>query len=309
MEERYIKMRDGHKLFFRVWRPDSEVVATLHLLHGMAEHSLRYREFALSLTNLGIAVYAQDHRGHGLTKEEDEKGWFAESDGWMTIARDSYELDQVILEENEGVPHFLMGHSMGSFLARTVVTEHPDSFDGLIVMGSGADQGLLGIIGQKIAKHHVKKYGSKMPDHKMDKLAFGTYNKKIQNKRTPFDWLSRDEKEVDKYIADPLCGFVCSSQFYYDLIEGNRIANDPKRMERINKSMPMLIISGTGDPVGGYGRGIEHFYKLYKKAGIRDLTLNLIPQARHELLNETDKAETAAYLRTWLEERIRRYNA
>ena len=309
MEERFLTLRDGHRLFFRVWRSEGECKASLHLLHGMAEHSLRYDSFASYLNTLGITVYAQDHRGHGLTKEEDEKGWFAYKDGWMTIAQDSWQLDQVIMEECQGVPHFLMGHSMGSFLARTVATEHPAAFDALIIMGSGASKGLLGKVGRTIALRHVKKYGSKMPDHKLDKLSFGSYNRKVENKRTPFDWLSRDPNEVDKYIADPLCGFVCSSQFYADLVEGVETANDFSRMKKLRKNMPVLIISGDADPVGDYGKGINKIYKLYKKAGLEDVTLRLIPGGRHEILNESDKKETSEYIGSWLKKQIEAYDA
>lgn len=304
MEERFLTLRDGHKMFFRVWRADGECRATLHLLHGMAEYSLRYSEFALYLNSLGITVYAQDHRGHGLTKEEDERGWFAESDGWMTVVKDSWELDQIIMDENENVPHFLMGHSMGSFMARSVASEHSNAFDALIIMGSGASQGLVGQIGKNLALRNARKFGSKMPDHKMDKLFFGAYNKKISNKRTDFDWLSRDPEQVDKYIADPLCGFVCSSQFYADLIDGVEMANDRPRALKLAKSMPVLVISGDADPVGGYGKGVEKVYKLYKNAGMTDVSLHLVPSGRHELLNETDKKETMKYIGDWILSRL-----
>lgn len=303
MEELYTSAKDGHRIFYRVWRAGSPL-ATLHLLHGMAEHSLRYDWFARYLNSLSITVYAQDHRGHGLTKEENEKGWFAEEDGWMTIARDSWLVDEIIMDENELLPHFLMGHSMGSFLARTVITEHPSSFDGLIIMGSGASKGMAGRIGKLLAERNARRNGSRMPDHQMDKLSFGNYNSRIQSPRTQYDWLSRDPEEVDKYIADPLCGFVCSSRFYADLIEGVEIANDKSRAQRIKKDTPVLVISGDADPVGGYGKGVKKVYKEYVDAGLEDVTLHLVPGGRHELLNETDKKESAAFIGAWLEKQL-----
>ncbi|MBR1918864.1 MAG: lysophospholipase [Spirochaetales bacterium] len=308
MEERYLEMRDGHRLFVRIWRPEGKTRATLHINHGMAEHSLRYDRFASMLASRGYTVYIQDHRGHGFTKEENEKGWFAETDGWMTVCHDSWAVDFLANNENVGLPHFLMGHSMGSFIARTVLTMHPEAFVGAIIMGTGASPGILGSIGRSIALKNVKKYGSRMPDNTMNKLIFGSYNSRIKNSRTPFDWLSRSAEQVDRYINDPLCGFVCSSQFYADLIDGIERANDRIYMKKINASMPMLIISGDADPVGGYGKGVKKVYQNYVSAGMTEVTLKLIPEARHEILNETDGEETAAFCAYWLDRITSRYD-
>ena len=308
MEERFITLRDGHRLFFRLWCPETEPIATIHILHGMAEHSLRYNDFALYLNSLGFVVYAQDHRGHGFTKEENEKGWFADREGWLTVAKDSFELDRVIFNEFEDLPHYLMGHSMGSFMARSVITMHPSEFDGLIIMGSGASKGIVGKVGKSIALSMAKKYGSRLPNSKLDKLSFGSFNSKIKNPRTPFDWLSRDEKEVDKYINDPLCGFICSSMFYSDLIDGIEMANDVNLMKKIPASLPILIISGDADPVGGYGNGVKKFAQNYKKAGIKDVTLKLVEGGRHEILNETDKQDTYNFIGSWLMEKVNLIN-
>ena len=304
MEERFMTLRDDHRLFYRVWRPEGEPIATLHILHGMAEHSLRYNDFALFLNSLGFVVYAQDHRGHGFTKEENERGWFADHDGWQVVSKDSYELDKVIMSEYDQLPHYMMGHSMGSFMARSVITMHPSDFDGLIIMGSGSSKGLIGKVGKALALNMAKKLGPRLPNNKLDKLSFGSFNSKIKDARTPFDWLSRDEKEVDKYIADPLCGFVCSSVFYADLIDGVEVANNKALMKNIPTSLPILIISGSADPVGNYARGVERFAANYKSAGIKDLTLKLITGARHEILNEIDKKDTYQYIGSWLLDRI-----
>lgn len=308
MEEQYVEMRDGHRLFVRIWRPKGEVKATLHINHGMAEHSYRYNRFATRLTNFGYAVFVQDHRGHGLTKEEDERGWFAESDGWNTVCEDSFAVDFMIEREYPGYPHFLMGHSMGSFIARNVLAKHPEAFVGAIIMGTGTSLKLAGKIGRYIALRDVKKYGSRMPNQRMNKLSFGRYNSRIRNPRTEFDWLSHDGKEVDKYIEDPLCGFVCSSQFYADLIEGIEKANDRFRMKKIIKDMPMLLISGQEDPVGGYGSGVKKVYNLYKRIGMTEVTLKLIPNARHEILNEVNRDEVEKSIIDWMENIVSDYH-
>jgi len=307
MEERYIPMNDGHRLFLRVWRPEGKPVATLHICHGMAEHSLRYDCFASFLTDAGIAVYAQDHRGHGFTKEEGERGWFADYDGWHRVVNDSIAVDNYIRNENDDIPNFLMGHSMGSFIVRTEITERPNAFNGLIIMGTGASKGIAGKIGRMVALSHKKKGDPRLPDITMDKLSFGSYLRKIKNPKTQYDWLSKDEEEVKKYVDDPLCGFVCSSGFYLDLIDGIEEANKLPLMRKINKNLPVLIISGDADPVGSYGRGVKKVYSLYKKAGIKDVELKLIPGGRHEILNETDRDETMAFIRNWLLGIMKRY--
>lgn len=307
MDERFLECKDGHRLFYRVWKPEASTSpkAVLHLLHGMAEHSYRYNAFAKYLNTLGFIVYAQDHRGHGNTKEEDEKGWFAEKNGWALISSDSWELDVQIMRDCPDMPLMLMGHSMGSFLARTMIVKHPDAYSAVVISGTGGPKGLAGKLGIMIAKSHVKKFGGKMPDQKMDKLCFGSFNKRISNPKTPFDWLSRDPDQVRKYIKDPQCGFVCSSAFFVDLLTGMEFANSKDNAKRVSKHLPMLIISGDKDPVGDYGSGVTKVYNLYRNAGVSDVTLHLVPDARHELLNETNRSETIRYISDWLVSHLR----
>lgn len=299
---------DGHRLVYNFWVPENEkdIKAFVQILHGMAEHSNRYEKFAKYLNKAGIAVFAGDHRGHGETASDEELGWFAENNGWNRVAQDSFELANFITsqygaENNEVI---LFGHSMGSFLARTVMVQHPDFYTGVIIMGTSASKGIVGKIGKKICLSEIKKNGQKAPGKKMNKLSFGSYNKAIQNPQTPFDWLTRDEKEVDKYIRDDRCGFVCTNGFFYDMLCGIEFANSPKNAETLPKDLPLLIISGDCDPVGDMGKGVEKVYRLYQKAGIADLTLKLVPGARHELLNETDRKETYAFLKQWILEHL-----
>lgn len=306
MREGELEVRDSHRLFYRAWEIDAPK-ATVHINHGMAEHSGRYSEFAGYLNSLGFAVYAQDHRGHGLTGEEDERGWFSEKEGAMTVVEDSYEVDQAIMGKHPDIPHFIFGHSMGSFITRTVITMHP-VFDAAVICGTGADQGLLGKIGKRIAMAHVRKWGSKMKDDDLDHLAFGSYNKNFKGEGK-FAWLTRDAKQVAIYEEDPLCGFVCSSGFYADLIDLVGMANDRARAERIPKNMPMLIISGAADPVGGYSRGVKKVYEMYRKAGIKNLSLKLYDGARHEILNETNREEVFKDIGTFLSGCLDKSNA
>lgn len=305
MEERTLTLPDGHPLFFRVWNTDG-AKATLHILHGMAEHSARYDHFARYMNSLGFVVYAQDHRGHGCTKAEDEKGWFAEHDGWKLVCSDSWALDKLISQEHQYLPHFLMGHSMGSFMARSVLGMHPDAFDAVIIMGTGASQGLIGKLGRMIAKHNAAAAGGRMPDEKMNVLAFGSYAKHFPGEGN-FGWLTKDKAEVRKYEDDPLCGFTCSSAFFADLLEGIEMANDSKLAGNIRKDLPMLIISGEDDPVGGYGKGVRKVHRLYEKAGLRP-RLKLYPEDRHELLNETDRDAVMDEIGAFCQDVLRRIN-
>lgn len=304
---RKLTCSDSHVLYYHAWIPEGDQVkAVVHLLHGMAEHSRRYDRFARFLNKHDIAVYAQDHRGHGLTatKAEDTLGWFAQEGGWMRIAEDSMELANAIASDYPKKPLFLLGHSMGSFLARTVIADFPDLYDGVIIMGTGASMGILGKIGGMIARSHVKKHGSKFVDSQLDKMSFGSYNKRIPNPSSSFAWLSRDEKEVKKYDDDPLCGFVCTAKFFDDMLEGIGHANSLERARRLHSDLPLLIISGSMDPVGNYGKGSRKVEEFYKQAGIKDLTLKLVEGARHEILNETDRTETMKYLLSWILERV-----
>jgi len=300
-EVKYFKCSDSKMMAYRQWIPeDKKVIAVLQILHGMAEHGARYENFAKVLNSKGIAVYVQDHRGHGETIEGDEQGWFADKNGWQRVCDDSYEFATLIASNHPGKPLFLFGHSMGSFLARTVMVQHSDLFNGVMVMGTGASQGLVGKIGKMIARREFKKNGPKNPSQKLNDLSFASYNKKFQPARTDFDWLSRDEKQVDKYIDDKLCGFVCTAEFYQDLLYGVELCNSKTFVEKLPKDLPLLIISGSDDPVGGFTKGVKKVYKLYQEAGIADVTLKLVEGARHELLNETNNKEVYDFLYNWM---------
>ncbi len=305
MEERRLTLRDGKKLFYRVWKTDN-TKATIHINHGMAEHSLRYDRFARILNKRGFTVYCQDHRGHGRTKkDESEKGWFAHDGGWMTIVDDSYELDKEIEKEYPVVPHFIFGHSMGSFLTRTNIALHSGEYKAAIIMGTGASKGLVSKIGRSIALSRCKKYGTKHKDEFLNNLAFGSYLKKFDYKKEGVCcWLSSDREEVKKYETDPDCGFICSSRFYADLIEGLETANNKSLIAGIRKDLPILFLSGDMDPVGSYGKGVEKAASLYRNAGIKDVRVKLYRDGRHEILNDRMKDEVTEDVIKFYEENL-----
>lgn len=288
MGERELDLRDGHRLFYRIWMCENPK-ATVHINHGMAEHSRRYTDFARYLNSLGFIVYAQDHRGHGYTADEDERGYFADENGADMVIADSFELDEAIMKNHPDLPHFIFGHSMGSFITRCAISRYP-VYDGAVICGTGYSQGLLGLLGRAIANHHVKKWGARMKDDGLDKLAFSSYDKPFKGEGK-FAWLTRDASERKKYIDDPLCGFVCSSSFYRDLIDLITMANDKARSQRIPRNLPILIVSGDKDPVGSFGKGVLKVENFYRMLGINNLKVRLYEGARHEIINETNRKE------------------
>ena len=283
-------------MFLRTWDAESPR-ATVHINHGMSEHSLRYDRFAKRLNALGFSVYAQDHRGHGHTMREGEKGWFAAKDGWAVVSDDAWEIDCLIEKELSGVPHFLFGHSMGSFIARTELSAHPDAWTAAVLCGTGAGQGIKGKAGRRLALMRKGKGEGRKPDEILNTLAFASYAMRFKGwMRTTSVWISRDEDEVRKYDEDPLCGFTCSTAFFADLMDGIELANDPAEAAKVRKDLPLLIISGDEDPVGGFGKGVREVARLYRDAGVMDVRLELRKGARHEILNETDREETMSMI-------------
>lgn len=304
-ESRVFICSDGHRLAYNLWLPENkEAKAFIQILHGMAEYSDRYENYAKFLNKKGYAVFAADHRGHGHTSEKEDLGWFAEKDGWNRIASDAFEVANYISKAYHTKQMFLFGHSMGSFLARTVMVQHPDFYSGVVIMGTATSAGLIGKVGKLVCKLQIKKDGQKAVGEVMDKLSFSAYNKQIENPRTKFDWLSTDENEVDKYIKDPLCGFTCTNGFFLDLLNGIEYANSKANAQLLPKDIPLLIVSGDKDPVGDYGKGVTKVYNLYKDAEIADVQLKLFEGGRHEILNEVFKKDVYDYLLRWFENHI-----
>ncbi len=299
-----LKTAPGVDLHVYQWLPAGEqlVKAVLQIAHGMAEHAARYDEFARFLNTHGIAVYANDHRGHGKTAGTvDNLGFLAVSEGWQKTVDDLKELSRDIKNKHPHLPLFVMGHSMGSFLMRHVIASDPVGFQGAILSGTAGHPGLLGHTGIWLTKMLLLFNHPKTPAPLMDTLSFKTYNKAFKPNRTAFDWLSRDPEKVDEYISDPYCGTVFSIQFYNDLLKGLIAANAQPLIDSIEKNLPVLLMSGDKDPVGGNGKGVEEVYHKYQKAGIKDVTLKLFKDGRHELLNETNREEVYRYVLTWIE--------
>jgi alpha-beta hydrolase superfamily lysophospholipase len=294
---------DGVRVFVYKWLPDEAdaVKGVVQIAHGMAEHAARYGRFAETLTKAGYAVYANDHRGHGKTAGVQESmGYFADENGWEKVVGDMHTLTGIIKKENPQKPLFLFGHSMGSFLSRHYVMLHGDELSGLVLSGTGGDPGALGKVGLFIAKMEATVRGKKAKSGLMNKLSFGAFNNAFKPNRTDYDWLSRDNDEVDKYISDPLCGAVFTAGFFCDMLGGISFINRQENIGRIPKHLPVYIFSGSKDPVGANTRGVTQVYNTLRSAGIGDVTLKFYADGRHEMLNEINCDEVFGDVIAWL---------
>ncbi|MFQ6171835.1 lysophospholipase [Oryzobacter sp. R7] len=292
---------DGTRLHTRRWLPEGDVKAVVQISHGMAEHSGRYARLAEALTGAGYAVYAHDHRGHGSTGPEADHGYFADRDGWATVVADLRAVTRLAQEEHPGLPVFLLGHSMGSFLARSYVIEDGRGLAGLVLSGTAGHPGVLGRAGLLVAAAEARLRGSRHVSPLLDKLTFGQYNAAFKPNRTDVDWLSRDPDEVDLYVADALCGNTFTSGFFKDLVGGLLDINDPRRVARVRRDLPVLLMAGDKDPVGDGGKGPRAVREQLARAGVADVSLTLYPGARHEIFNETNRDEVTADLIRWLD--------
>lgn len=275
--------------------------AVIQIVHGMAEHAGRYERFARAAVAAGYAVHADDHRGHGATAAVPERqGFLAESEGWDLVVEDLSMLLDRIRETYPGVPVVLMGHSWGSFLARDLATRRGEELAGLIILGTGAGAGALTVPGMALASAESRMRGGDRPSSLLHTLAFAPYNRPFAPQRTEVDWLSRDEEEVDRYLADPQCGFVCTAGFFRDLLTGMARVGEAEHARAMPRDLPLLLASGDHDPVGAMGSGVRRVATMYRHCGVREVALTLYPGARHELLNETNRDQVTADLLAWI---------
>ena len=293
---------DGTALFTYRWLPEGPPRAIVQIAHGMAEHAARYARFAEVLTGAGYAVYANDHRGHGQTSPlGPDHGYFADDRGFAKVVADLHVVTEHARAEQPGLPVFLFGHSMGSFLSRAYIADYGAELTGVVLSATAGDQGVLGKVGRGIALAESKALGRRHVSPVMDKLSFGKFNASFKPARTAFDWLSRDDAEVDKYVADPLCGNTFTAGFYVDLLDGLTFIHSASTSARVPKSLPIHLIAGSQDPVGDNTKGVEQVAKQYRKAGIEHVTTRYYLDARHELLNETNRDEIMADIVAWFD--------
>ena len=289
------------------WEPECESKAVIQIAHGMAETAIRYERFARRLSENGYTVYINNHRGHGDNEETPETlGYLADKDGFDFLVSDMKILTDIIKKDNEDIPLFAFGHSMGSFALQKYLIDYPGNLNGAVLCGSNGDFGFILKASKPVISLVELIKGQKSKSKFINNLMFGMNNNAYDNKRTDFDWLSRDEKEVDKYIADEKCGFVCTVEFYRDFIKGLEYVENRENLKKLCVNHPLLIVSGDMDPIGKNGKGVKNLYERYKKYGINDIEIKLFEDARHEILNEINREEVMDYLISWFDEKLRK---
>lgn len=279
----------GPALDARLWRPEGAPRAVVQLVHGMAEHMDRYDPVARRLNRAGLAVIGHTHLGHGPRAQR--QGYFSDHDGWQHLIDDVHRLRGIAQEQFPGLPYLMLGHSMGSFVTRCYLQEHGEGLAGAMLSGTGHFDRKTVTAALAAANLVCLFGGARKPSALIDRLAFGGYNKPFAPCRTDFDWLSRAEAEVDKYVADPYCGFLFTGSGYRELFRGLKRLTDLDALKRMPPELPLLLFSGDSDPVGGMGRGVEQVAREMRDAGMKHVEVRLYPGGRHEILNETNRDE------------------
>lgn len=287
-----------------IWETEKEPIGVLQIVHGMAEYIDRYDNFAKYMTEHGFNVIGHDHLGHGHSvSDERDYGFFAEENGDKIIIEDMHSVTQYAREKWEELPNFILGHSMGSFCLRQYLTKYSNDVFGAIIMGTGWIPSAAALLGKTIATNTCKSKGSHTVNPLLIKLTLEPYNKPFAPARTNCDWLSRDEKQVDLYVNDKLCGFDFTAGAYKDFFTILEKIAKNRQLIGMRKSLPILITSGSVDPVGGK-KACEKLNAQYKRCGINDVTLKLWENDRHEILNELDKSNVYRYIYNWLKSKI-----
>ena len=273
---------DGTQIAAYRWDPAGEPRAAVQLTHGMGEHASRYEHVARALTDAGYVVYAQDHRGHGASANPDALGDLGMG-GWTGLVDDIGVLAAQIRAEHPGLPLLLLGHSMGSFAVQQYLLDHSADVDGVVLTGTAVIDLLE-------------------PALDLDQpLDLAVFNAPFQPARTDFDWLSRDESVVDAYVADPLCGFGIDTQSAKDMFAGARRLADPAQVAAIRPGLPVYLAAGEADPVNGGLTLLDPLADRLREAGLIDVTVRTYPDARHEILNETNSGQVIGELTQWLD--------
>ena len=293
---------NGLQLPAILWLPDGEPCRILQIAHGMTEHIGRYEAFAEAMTAQGIAVAGYDLRGHGQNPSEPDVASFGEN-GWEASLEDMHLFFEVLSARFPGVPHDMLGFSLGSFLLREYLVRWNEGVSRAIIMGTGHQPAAVLSVMMAIVQGQIKKGGFDNTTDLVRKLSFGTYNQRFKPNRTQSDWLCADSAQLDAYLADPPCRRDISSGLFWQLLGAMKRTGSKAACSTWKKELPVLLISGQDDPVGDCGKGVQAVKKLLDSAGLKDVTLHLIPGARHILLDEHESGaadEAIRIMSDWL---------
>ena len=303
----YLSANGTTKIHAVKWMPeDGKYKAILQITHGMIEYIERYHEFAEYLTERGFMVVGHDHLGHGASvKDETEWGYFAENPS-DTLVADMHRLRMAVQGENPGVPYFMMGHSMGSYMLRKYLCLHGENLSGAIIMGTGCVPDGTTKFGMTLCRVMARFRGWNYRSRLMQKLSYSKpYHKfDLYGKDYTNSWLTKDTEHVKKYYGDPRCTFVFTLNGYLGLMEAVYFDNQMENIKKVPKDLPVFMVSGADDPVGDLGEGVKKVYHMFKEAGVDDLTYRLYETDRHEILNETDRDQVYADICAWMSVRL-----
>ena len=286
------------------WTPEESPRAVVQIVHGIAEYVERYDEFAAYLNGLGFLVVAEDHMGHGQSVGENGiQGYF--HGGWFTAVEDTMTLLRKTQAAYPDIPYVLFGHSMGSFMARTILCKYPDSgISAAVICGTGWQPAALLPPVTRFIEAVCRKDGEDQPSAFLENLVFGSYNRRVEHPRTAYDWLSRDAKIVDAYIAHPMCGFTPTAGLLREMMKGLTYIEKPAHLEAMKKDLPVFFVAGGDDPVGSYGKGVRCTVSQFKKAGMTDVSCRIYPLCRHEILNEINRQEIFEDIGGWILKKV-----
>ena len=292
---------DGQPIRVHTWLPESaSCAAAIHLFHGLGEHAGRYARFAKACNAQAIAVVAHNHRGHGENAEL--PGHFSDENGWSLVISDALQVQGTIRHHLPGTPIVLFGHSMGSFIAQSFAMRHPENL-AMLVLSASTFGRRSELRAANLLARGLSLFGKRAKPKILNDLGFGAFNRAFQPTRTEMDWLSRDEQEVDRYLADPHCGGHFTAQLWTDLTSGLLEITSRGAVAKIPPELPLLIFGGEQDPVGGK-KGVERLAGVYRETGHVDVTMKVYEGGRHEMLNEVSRDEVTSDILNWIDARL-----
>lgn len=306
-EDFYFGSRDGeHTIHAIRWIPEAErPVCILQVIHGMTEHIDRYDEFARYLAGKGILVVGDDHLGHGKSVNPGETfGYFCKEDAATVLVRDEHRLKKIMQEQYQGIPYIILGHSMGSFIARNYLIRYGSGIDGAIIMGTGMQSKPGLAVVRVLAGIQTLFCGPKHVSKLIDRLAFGSSNKRIESPKTSSDWLCTNVESVERYLQDPLCGFVFTANGFQTLMKLIWNLHDEEKLRKMPRQLPVLFVSGEEDSVGDYGRAVKAVYDSFVRLGMEHVQMKLYPGDRHEILNELDRENVYGDIYRWILQKV-----
>ncbi len=303
---KYFKSANGvNSIAYYVYIPkDKKPLGVVQIAHGMCEYLTRYEDFIGFLCDNGYIVCGNDHLGHGASvNSADELGFFAEKNGWRYLVKDVFKLTRIMQDEYPEFPYFMIGHSMGSLILRTLIAKYGDIYDGVILMGTvtldfGMDLCLA------VAETAARVKGKRSRLKFLDKMMFGLSNAKIDEPETNYDWICSDRNVVAAYAEDPECNFIFTAQGMYDLVMMVKYVSKRGWAEKVPSNLPIYIMGGAEDPIGQYGHAHKEMFERLMKAGAEDIELNIYENMRHEIINEVNKSEVYDDIKDWLDRHI-----